>query len=335
MHRVVLGFALVCFPPLASSQVCDRFGESKQIGTFKNPEILESSGLAVSPFQAGVRFTHNDSGDTARVFAFAEDGTDLGQFSLVGVPSIDWEDMALGPCQQGPACLFVGDIGDNGRLREVLGVYRLLEPQVGGPTEINSVTKLELTYPDGARDAEALLVDPQTGDLFMFEKTQDLAARVVVLRDAGRIATGAYGLEAMGTIDFPGTMTGGDFDPTGYEVILRGYGSEGQRMKVRRDDAGRVVGFIKIDTPDVGLFGEAVSYRSDGLALLSTIEGAGAVLYETPCLMPDGTAPGPAVGPLVQAPELPESSGCGNGMQAVLPLFLVLGLSGWRRRRPL
>lgn len=333
MYRLVLGVAVLCLPQLALAQVCDRFGEAKVTGAFRSPEILESSGLAVSPFQPGVLFTHNDSGDTARVFAFAGDGEDLGEFSVVGASNIDWEDMALGPCKEGPACLFAGDIGDNGRGREVLGVYRFLEPQVGGPSEITSEANLELRYPDGARDAEALLVDPQTGDLFIFEKTQDLAARVVVLRDAGQIAAGAYALEAMGTIDFQGVITGGDFDPTGYEIILRGYGSEGLRMKAVRDGAGRVLRFIKIDTPDVGLLGEAVSYRSDGLALLSTIEGAGAVLYETPCLMPEGSTPGPAVGPLVAIVEPVESSGCGNGNRAGGPLLLMLSLVGWRRRR--
>ncbi|CAN0505211.1 unnamed protein product, partial [Laminaria digitata] len=149
----------------------------------------------------------------------------------------------------------------------------------------------------------------------------------------GQLAAGEYALQSLGSVDYMGLITGGDFGPTGDEAILRGYGSEGRRLLPRRDAEGHVTGFDLLDAPALDLFGEAVSYRSDGLALVTTREGEGAQLYETPCLSPDGASPGPAVGPLASPKvEPPESSGgCGDSSQATLPIFGAWML--WRRRR--
>ncbi len=43
-----------------------------------SPSIDESSGLSASRAHRGVLYTHNDSGDSARVFAVREDGTLVG-----------------------------------------------------------------------------------------------------------------------------------------------------------------------------------------------------------------------------------------------------------------
>jgi hypothetical protein len=294
---------------------------------------VESSGLAASPRQAGVFFTHNDSGDVPRIFAMDASGRDLGVFTVAGAAHRDWEDLAVGPCGAAP-CLFVGDVGDNGRERARVTVYRVPEPQVGSGPETAPAVQLDLQYPDGARDVEALLVDPKTGDLFLVEKVQAAEARVAVLRDAGGRAGGSYRLEALGAVEATALLTGGDFEPLGTQVILRDYGGEALRYAARRDDAGRVTGFVRLDQPKVGLLGEAIAYRADGLALLSTREGAGAPLSETPCLDPDGQVPGAAVGPLAGvSPAAPtKSGGCRGGGAALAPLLLLLG---WRRRRGL
>lgn len=310
---------------------CLRFGAPRLLGAFESVEIVESSGLATSVHQPGVRFTHNDSGDGPRLFAFDAAGADLGAFEVLGATHRDWEDLALGPCALAPACLFVGDIGDNARVWESITVYRLAEPEVGAANAGQPASAIELTYPDGPRDAEALLVDPQTGDLFVVEKTEAIRARVSVVRDAGTIAAGEHALAAVGVVEVVGFVTGGDFDPTGREIVLRTYGGEATRWLARRDE-GRVVSFDPLDAPAIDALGEAIAYRADGLGLLTTREAEGAPLYETPCLNPEGDTAGPAVGPLVQTPEPPEPSGCGGGSQSAL-LFLPLLFVGRRRLR--
>ena len=314
----------------AGEGTCRRFAEPRQTGRLQAAAIVESSGLAASFTQPGVLFTHNDSGDGPRLFALNAAGEDLGVFEVAGAEAEDWEDLAMGPCGAGQVCLFVGDVGDNGRSRAGVTVYRVPEPKVGASRETQAAVQLDLRYADGARDVEALLVDPRTGDLFLVEKSGAEVARVAVLRGAGTAGAGAHALEAMGTVAATALLTGGDFEPLGTQVVLRDYGGEALRYGAQRDDAGRVVGFVLLDQPKVELLGEAIAYRADGLALLSTREGEGALVSETPCADPDGDLAGPAVGPLAgaSAPAAPKSGGCRGGGAALAPLLLVA-----RRRR--
>jgi hypothetical protein len=78
-----------------------------------DPRVVESSGLVASRRHAGVLWTHNDSGDAARLFAIGRDGRVLATLRLAGVQARDWEAMAVGRDDRGAPALFVGDIGDN------------------------------------------------------------------------------------------------------------------------------------------------------------------------------------------------------------------------------
>ena len=123
--------------------------------SFADPEIVESSGLVA----AGDRvWTVNDSGDIGRVFT-----VDAGTGRTVGVTY--WADgptdvEALAPA--GPGHVWVGDIGDNTASRDSVQVTRV--PVGDGDRTVDEET-IDLVYPDGARDAEALLADPTTGRL--------------------------------------------------------------------------------------------------------------------------------------------------------------------------
>src|SRR5204863_6202834 len=144
-------------------------------GTVASNAVTELSGISAGRLTDGVWWVHNDSGDSARVFAVGTDGRDLGQYALGGASAIDWEDIALGP---GPTAgvnyLYVGDIGDNAKTRASIQVYRVAEPvvdtSVTSPPPLQTLTgvaKLTFAYPDGPHDAEALLVDPSSGEMFI------------------------------------------------------------------------------------------------------------------------------------------------------------------------
>jgi hypothetical protein len=65
--------------------------------------------------------------------------------------------------------LYIGDIGDNQAKCADITVYRVAEPKVGaaaafGTMSTGAAQAIGLTYPDGPRDAETLLVDPLTRD---------------------------------------------------------------------------------------------------------------------------------------------------------------------------
>jgi hypothetical protein len=220
-------------------------------GHVSAPAATELSGLVLSRSQPGVLWTHNDSGDRPRVLAVAADGRLLGDVALTGAENVDWEDVAIGrgpasvagarrrsgatapagarrrPSATAPAgALFVADIGDNLARRASVAVYRVAEPRVGGAGAATTAaaSRIELRYPDGPRDAEALLVDPSDGALVIVAKSFSGTAGVYVadrltaaatpatLRRSGRLSLGAG--EA---------VTAGDVSGDGRTIVLRTY----------------------------------------------------------------------------------------------------------------
>jgi hypothetical protein len=121
------------------------------------PELPEGSGLAASRRTPGRFWSHNDSGDPV-LFALDLNGKVTGRVRVAGATVEDWEAVAVGPCPAG-SCIYVADIGDNDAERERITVYRLAEPAAAtGSANVTEV--FHATYPDGAHDAESLLVPP-------------------------------------------------------------------------------------------------------------------------------------------------------------------------------
>jgi len=143
----------------------------RQTGRLVPSGITESSGVAVSRRHAGVLWTHNDSGDGPFIYAVDSTGARLATFRVTGARAIDWEDIAFGPCPGiwAGSCLYVGDIGDNAERRGSVALYVFPEPDPAPgrvPSDSAQATApalaLRVKYLDGAHDAEALLVTPDT-----------------------------------------------------------------------------------------------------------------------------------------------------------------------------
>ena len=201
--------------------------DGQNVGTVENPSINEASGIAPSRRNIDVLWVHNDSGDSARVFAMNTQGDHLGTFALSGASATDWEDIAIGPGPDpGKDYLYLGDIGDNNAVRVGgIRVYRVLEPDVDpdqSPVSVTltSVETITLLYPDGARDAETLMVDPATGDIYIVSKRETYS----------RVYLAPYPQSSTMTMthvaELPwGWATGGDISPLRNEIIIRGYGN--------------------------------------------------------------------------------------------------------------
>jgi len=200
-------------------------------------DITEASGLAASRENPGVLWMHNDSGGDPEVFAVGLDGAARGRFALEGAEATDWEDMALGP---GPGPdddvdeLYLGDIGDNDSQRDDVTVYRVAEPTVAdgdaGDRALGDVQSLTLTYADGARDAETLLADPVTGDLFVVSKQWDGSPAGVYRIPADAVAAPTDAPVTMertadATVPAGELATGGDISADGSLIAIRTYQS--------------------------------------------------------------------------------------------------------------
>ena len=120
-------------------------------------ELPEASGLAASRRFPDRFWSHNDSGDAVLV-ALDANGRAVGRLRLGGAAVEDWEAIAVAPCPSG-SCIYVGDIGDNDAERDRVTVYRVPEPaDINGSVEVSEV--FHAAYPDGAHDAESLLIGP-------------------------------------------------------------------------------------------------------------------------------------------------------------------------------
>jgi hypothetical protein len=281
MHLSSLVFSVV----VALARV---YGPPTTIATIKEKAITESSGLAASRTTPGAYWTHNDSGDGPFIYAFDTRGDSLGIFRLTGAQAVDWEDMAAGPGPQaGKSYLYLGDIGDNNEARDEVVVYRVLEPSLTAatrkltkarPGSTEPAEAIRLKYPDGKHDAEALLVHPTTGNIYIVNKVP-IANPVVYEATAPFTSGQLVTMRRLGEIRVPsifgGVVTGGSISPDGRRVALCDYfqGYEIVLPASSRDFDDiwrqRMTGF------DLGKRkqGESITYRLDGKAFLATSEG--------------------------------------------------------------
>lgn len=190
--------------------------EGTEVVRFTDPDIVESSGLAV----VGGRFvTVNDSGDSGRVFA-----VDPATGDTVGVTSwspdpVDVEAVAPAYVDGGPASeVWVGDIGDNRGVRDSVEVLRV---PVGWEDATAEPARYELRYADGPRDAESLLVVPGTDELLVVSKGV-LGGSFYAAPDplvAGQVNV----LEPLAPA--LGVATDAAFFPDGRHLVVRNYGA--------------------------------------------------------------------------------------------------------------
>jgi hypothetical protein len=188
-------------------------------------QATELSGVAVSPDRPGVLWSHNDSGDRPRVLAFTAAGAPVADLDVPGAEAVDWEDVAIGPGAGGRGhALYLADIGDNAEARETVDVYRVPEPAAGATGTTAPAQRLRLRYPDGAHDAETLLVAPRGRELVIVTKQFSGESGVYVARtpSAGAATTT---LRQVATLDLGlgGLATGGDVSADGHVVAVRTY----------------------------------------------------------------------------------------------------------------
>lgn len=209
----------------ALGRVSNGFDSGRQAGVVRSELIREASGIVASRQNPGVLWVHNDSGDSARIFAISATGEFLGVCGVAGAIARDWEDIAIGP---GPDpdrhYLYVGDIGDNQGKYPDVTIYRLPEPAVDAASPFGRMTigpadAIRLTYPDGPRDAETLLVDPLTRDIFVVSK-RELFSRVYRAAWPQSMAEPVE-MERVATLPW-GFAVAGDVSPDGSRVIVRG-----------------------------------------------------------------------------------------------------------------
>jgi hypothetical protein len=180
--------------------------------TLLDERVNESSGLVV---RGDRLYTVNDSGDGPYVYTVdRQTGETVAVNVFADEDPVDLE--ALAPGREGS--IWVGDLGDNYRVRGSVKVHRIVPADAGGRV---SATTYDLTYPDRPHDAEALLVHPRTERVLVVTKRPLVGG--VVYRAPKDLREGqTHQLEPVASVS--GMITDGTFLPDGRHVLLRTLG---------------------------------------------------------------------------------------------------------------
>ncbi len=271
----------------------------EQTGWLAAQNLMEASGLQASFSQPGHFFVHNDDG-RPELFVINEKGANLGVVSIVPARNTDWEDITSVPVDDGH-WIVIGDIGDNLSIRSYIMLYFIEEPRpdengrYGGDQVVRH--RLDLEFPDGARDCESLAYDPVNRQLLLLSKRDKPAHLYTVDLDIA-LSQGQAELEFAGTIyalrpptasdqriwrgktDWISQPTGLDISPDGSEAVIISYRSVYRYL--RRDNEDWVVSMSRKPTELVGpraVQNEAIAFSADGQSIFVTTEKLPAPIF--------------------------------------------------------
>ncbi|MDP3274334.1 MAG: hypothetical protein Q8Q09_04010 [Deltaproteobacteria bacterium] len=265
--------------------LCEAYAPPAIVGRLDSMELRELSGLASSERHRGVLWGHNDSGDSARIFALSSTGVRRSTVTIQGAGAVDWEDIALGPCPDTGHCIMIADVGDNGRVRAGVQLYRVREPSEITDTMSLTAERIEVRYPSGAMNCESLVLDPRDATRgYLIEKVDRGAARVfsVTLPPAAGTATATL-LTSLRGVDAQ-EITAADAHPCQNAVIVRTYAD----IFEFRAAAGQTLAQAFAATPTTitaprEIQGEAIAYARDGQSFFTSSEGTFAPFSRVGC----------------------------------------------------
>jgi len=230
-------------------------------------------------------WVHNDRGDTARFFAMGHAGNLLGTFPLAGVTAVDWEDIAINAKPGGGNYLYLGDIGDNDSNRSQIVIYRTDEPTstASATIPVGGYTAATLLYPNGARNAESLIIDPLTSDIFIVTKgaTAQIYSAPASVFDSSTPIT----MTACGTLGTPlATATAADISPDGLNILVRNRTAAylyGRAVGQTVADALHGTGIpFALGASPLEPQGEAIGWAAGGASFYTVSEEVGSPIYE-------------------------------------------------------
>ena len=257
------------------------FRQPEAIGELADPTLAETSGLAASRNNMGCFWTEEDSGNPNQIQLLRRDGKVIARFIIDGAENRDWEDMAVGPGPvAGQAYVYVADIGDNKLRYPEKVVYRFPEPVLNLATTpytatITKAEALRFTLPDGAKNAEAFLIDPTSLDLYILSKE---AYSTLYRATYPQSTTQATVMHHLVTIPFD-RVTSAAISPDGREVLIRTYG---QLFYFARQIGESINNTLKRTPKRWPLAnenqGEAVAWATDSSAYYTTSEKTDATI---------------------------------------------------------
>jgi hypothetical protein len=149
--------------------------------------VDEASGIADSRSVPGYLWVQEDSDNPNAIHLLSHSGAYLKKIVIDGATNRDWEDIVVssGP-DAGKFYIYLAETGDNNNAYTQYYIYRFPEP--GQTTDtVRTYDKIAFSYPDGPHDAEAILVEPNSRDIYIITKreSRSLVYRLAYPYDPG------------------------------------------------------------------------------------------------------------------------------------------------------
>jgi hypothetical protein len=175
LNTFLLALSLIISNTFASTAQfpCVKWNDVKTVGELPGEEINESSGMVASSIREDLIYHINDSGDGPFVYMTNTKGEFIQKTAFQANKPRDLEDLTRGSFQGKPA-LFFPDIGDNRETRPRISLYIVAEEDLF-KKQTSPLASIDLTYPDGSHDAEAIAV--ANGKVFVVTKKVDWSER--------------------------------------------------------------------------------------------------------------------------------------------------------------
>lgn len=277
------------------------------IGTVRDRNISEISGVAASRRNPGRLWVHEDSNRPNKVYLLDEQGNTK---AILTLPSNnlnrDWEDIAVGPGPVlGKTYIYLADIGDNAAEQSKVYVYRFEEPLIPNQSAIYTQTlssaavqKLDFRYADGARNAETLMIAPNR-DLYIITKEgrnengEDSKEKTKYVNKGG-IYRAAYPQAEQSTTTLTRTgevkitlATGGDISADGNEVLIKNESTVYHWSKTSNPSQA-ITDLLRLGTrTPLSSYqrenqGEAIGWKVNGSGFYTISEGSAQPIYYYP-----------------------------------------------------
>jgi hypothetical protein len=288
---------IVLLSQLAFAQECPKIKINK-IAKIQSEQLDEVSGMVISDSMIWV---HNDSGDSASIYAISKEGVYLGKADIKQAYARDWEEMSSFEIEieqpqtdtPGPPAkkrfLLIGDIGDNHERKESLELYVIPEPSK--PEDIDLSYSFTIQYDQiGPKDAEAMFVDPTSNELIIYTKGREgttywLKAPLPTEKTTIKMSV----FHQKQNYDVPPTtrrqmaklITSADISPDGRWIVTRDYLTAKMYYHPEGQDIATTVTQTPCHIPlPLQEQGETIAFAPDGKSLWTLSEGQKPILYQ-------------------------------------------------------
>ena len=256
----------------------------EKIAPIVESPLDEASGIVVTE---KLLWFHNDSGDSANIYAVDPKGSYVGSTEIKGAALRDWEEMTTFR-KESQNYFLIGDIGDNKEKQSFTEFYVVKEQPYTENLSLEYYFTAE--YDVGPKDAEAMFVDPQTNELIVITKGREgtsywlkapLPAKDKHIRmtsfHSQKLSDGPLKTNQEGTV----LISAADISPDGSWIVVRNYLSATIWHRAPGESLAEAIGREGCRLPlPLQPQGETIAFSPDGKHLWTLSEGKEPILYQ-------------------------------------------------------